>query len=301
MPKLFRILTDTLLIWSRNFTLIYVFLLGLLLLQFFIPANEMPALEARWLMLAGVILLLFAAMMSGFYGMVALACQRFLSRPREQAVRETSPVDAITLFQGFLPGISRFLLPVVGGYLIHIGMGALLALPMFSLLTKYAPLLQRMSLLSLDARMTMMTSLPLAEQQDFLSLSSMMLAAMLVFALFSLMAILWPAFVVYYGDNPFRACFRSMTQYFKDPLTLIGMIGVLLIIRTPLFLLNSISAGSGNLLLSLLSWLLDLFAEIFIAIMVFTYVYQSVGKPVTVPEPSEPQKPTSSTDSDENW
>jgi hypothetical protein len=299
MTKLFRILTDTLLIWSRNFTLIYVFLLGLLLLQFFIPANQMPALEARWLMLAGVLLLLFAAMMSGFYGMVSLACQRFLSRPREQAMREASPVDAITLFQGFLPGISRFLLPVVGGYLIHFGMGALLALPMLPVLMKHAPILTRISLLNPEAQTKTLTAL--SAKPDFVAMSSMLLAAMLAFALFSLMSILWPAFVVYYGDNPFKACLRSITQYFKDPLTLIGMIAVLFIVRMPLFLLNSISAGSGNLLLSLLSWLLDLFAEIFIAIMIFTYVYQTVGKPVTVPEAPEPQKPASPTDSDENW
>jgi len=298
MRKLFSILTDSLFIWSRNFTLIYVFLLALLLLQMFIPDNIPLRLEMRWYLLGSALLLLFSAMMSGFYGMVRLACERFFAKTREQAARETSPVDAITLFQGFFPGVSQFLLPIVGGYLIQLGMGVLLVLPMQSLLLKYAPLLKKMSLVGMDDRMKMLTSMPMAQQDDFLNLSSMLLGAMVAFALFSLMTILWPAFVVYYRNNPFKACFRSMVQFFKDPLGMLGLVSILFGLRVPLFLLNSIGRASGNVFITLLMLLLDLSAEIFIAILVFVYVYQTAGKPVAVLDEQEPSKPLGSDDSD---
>jgi len=101
------------------------------------------------------------------------------------------------------------------------------------------------------------------------------------------MTILWPAFVVYYRNNPLKACARSMLQFFKDPLTMIGLVVVLIGIRIPLFLLNSVGVGSGNYLISMLVTLMALFVEIFIAIAVFVYVYQAVGKPIVDPDPSK--------------
>lgn len=287
MRKLFSVLADSLMIWSRNFTLIYVLLFSSLLFELLIPRNESPALEPRWFLLAGVMLLLFGAVMAGLYRMVALACDRFLGQPREQALRQASPKDALTLFQAFLPGISQSMFPIVGGYLVQLLMAVLLLLPTQPLLMKYLPMLQKMLPMGTNERMNLLLALPVAQQDELSALFLMLLVGMAVFALFGLMTILWPAFVVYYRNNPLKACARSMLQFFKDPLTMIGLVVVLIGIRIPLFLLNSVGVGSGNYLISMLVTLMALFVEIFIAIAVFVYVYQAVGKPIVDPDPSK--------------
>ena len=287
MRKLFSVLADSLMIWSRNFTLIYVLLFSSFLLELLIPKNESPALELRWFLLAGVMLLLFGAVMAGLYRMVALACDRYLGQPREQVLRQSSPKDALTLFQAFLPGISQSMFSIVGGYLVQLLMGALLLLPAQSLLMKYLPVLQKMLVMDTQARMNLLLGLPAAQQDELSILFLLLLVGMAVFALFGLMTILWPAFVVYYRNNPFKACARSILQFFKDPLTMIGLVVVLISIRIPLFLLNSVGVGSGNYWIGMLATLLALFVEIFIAVAVFVYVYKAVGKPLIDPDPSK--------------
>lgn len=288
MRKLFSILTDSLLIWSRNFTLLQVFLLAWLLVIWVLPQTEMPSLEMRWILLFVVLFLWFAAVMAGLYNMVSLACDRFLSRSREQALREITPMDALTLFKAFLPGVSRFFMPIVGGYLIQLAMAVLLLWPAQQMLAKYWPMMLKMSGLDFNHRLALMKSMSMAQQDDLLSLGTMLMVGMAVFILFGLMTMLWPAFVVYYRNNPLKACFRSMAQFFKDPLTLLSLVVVLVGLRLSLGLVNSLGA-SGNFILTLISLLMNLFVEIFITIVVFVYVYKTVGKPI--PEPEEKETP----------
>jgi hypothetical protein len=153
MRQLFTLFTDSFVIWSRNFTLVYIFLLGLFLFGAILGQSGMPGMDWHWFLLAFIMLLIFAAIMAGWFNMVATACTRFLEKPREQALQPASPVDAFSLFRSFLPGIGQFFPNIAFGYLIQIGVAVLLMLTAQPLWAKNAALLEKIASLGLDYRM----------------------------------------------------------------------------------------------------------------------------------------------------
>jgi hypothetical protein len=299
MRKLFTLFIDSLAIWSRNFTLVYIFLLGLFVFSIILSQAGMPSLDTRWLLLGMVMLLIFAAIMAGWFNMVATACTRYLDKPREVALEQTSPLDAITLFRAFLPGISRFFPTITIGYLIQIGMAILLLLPTQPLWAKNSAVLEKIVSMDIQERSQFIQGLSTAQLVSLSEFSLMVTAGLLIYWLFSLLIMLWPAFVLYYGDNAFKACFRSMLQYLKDPLWMIGICLFFLGLKAPLFLLSS-SVGPpspGQFSLGAVAvQLISLLVEIYTAIVIFVYVYQRVGKPSLQPEEEVLENPS---DSDE--
>ena len=279
MRKLFTILTDSFLIWSKNFTLMYVFFFGLLLLSFMISRAEAPTLEIRWLLWLAVSLLLFTAIMAGWYNMVALACTRFLGTPREATPRERSVIEAFTLFQAFLPGVGLYFLPVLGGYLIQWGMTALLVLPVYPLMVKSLPLIQKLPTGDFHALYNVLDQLSSAQIQSLNLMFLSLLGVLVVNALFSWLTILWPAFVILYDENPLKACYRSIRQFFKDPLNLIGLSLLLCAAWVPLFLASKVFAALNNMLLGAASELLILLLFIYGAVSIFVYAIQTLGMP----------------------
>jgi hypothetical protein len=289
MRQLFTLFTDSFVIWSRNFTLVYIFLLGLFLFGAILGQAGLPAMDWHWLLLGLIMLLIFAAIMAGWFNMVATACNRFLAQPREQALQPVSPLDAFTLFRAFLPGIGQFFPNVALGYLIQIAMGVLLLLTAQPLWSKNAALLEKMATLGIDERLRFLETLNQAQLLSLSQLSMVMLAALVVYALFAMLIMLWPAFVIYYGDNAFTACLRSIRQFFRDPLRLLAISLLLFLIKVPLFFLGSSINPTGTTfsLLSAGIQLLSLLVEIYAAIVLFVYVYQFVGKPIEQPDEDE--------------
>jgi hypothetical protein len=288
MRKLLTVLADSFMIWSRNFTLIYVFLLALLLFSLIIPQSETPTLALRWILLFGVVLLLFGAVMAGWFNMVALACDRFLSRPRALVLKEASPLDALTLFKAFFPGVGRFFAPIVGGYLIQLVMAVLLMLPAQPLLVKNWVVLQKMALLSATDRLRLFYTLGTGQQESLGLLSTLLLSGLLVYALFAVMTLLWPAFVIYYDNNPLKACYRSIAQFFKAPVSLITLCLLIVGVRVPFLLLASSVSVDSNFILGAGVQLINLLLEIFVAVLLFVYVYQNIGPPTPEPDALDP-------------
>lgn len=289
MRQLFNLLADSFVIWSRNFTLVYIFLLGLFLFGAILGQAGMPTMDGHWLLLGFIMLLIFAAIMAGWFNMVATACTRFLAQPREQALQPVSPLDAFTLFRAFLPGVGQFFPNIALGYLIQIVMGALLMLTVQPLWAKNAALLEKMTALGIDERMRFIQTLTQAQLVSLSELSMVMLAVLLVYALFAMLIMLWPTFVIYYGDNALKACLRSIRQFFRDPLRLLAISLFLLLIKAPFFFIGSSinPSGAAFSLLSAGMQLLSLLVEIYGAIVLFVYVYQAVGKPIELPEENE--------------
>ena len=291
MRKLFTILTDSFLIWSRNFTLIYVFFLALLLLGMILPQNEAPAFELRWYLLFGIVLLLSAALMAGWFNMLAVACDRFLGRPSSSPLQTMAPLEALSLFKEFLPGISRWFLPITGGFCLQLAMLAFVLWPLQSLFSKYGHILMQLAQLpSASLSQQSFYKLPEWQQNEISSAGFLLLIGLLIYALLSFMASLWPAFVVYYDNNPLKAYFRSIFQIFKDPLGLIGLYALIFLLRLPMAVLYAFAGASNNDLLIAGSRMLHLTMEIFILVLMFVYVYRTCGKPtpqVEVPTPIE--------------
>ncbi len=302
MRKLLTILTDSFLIWSKNITLIYVFFLGLLLLSLSVSQPEAPSLALRWILMLAVGLVLFTAIMAGWYNMVALACIRYLGTPNKSIYRERAVIDAFTLFQAFLPGVGQFFLPVLGGYLIQWGMTVLLLVPVYPLLVKNLPLLEKLPTSDFLTLYNTLDHLPIAQVESLNTMILSLLGALAVNALFSWLTLLWPAFVIVYDENPLKACYRSILQFFRDPLRLLGLSLLLFTIWLPLFLTSKLLVTLNNMLLGAACELTLLLLFIYAAVSIFVYTIQTLGlpQPKSTETPQSGSKPKSGPWTEEN-
>lgn len=291
MRLLLTVLTDSLIIWTRNFTLIYIVLFSQFFLGAILPKDTLPAWEWRWLLLYVAVILVISAISAGWFSMVAAACTRFLGRPREEALRDLSPLTAFSLYKEFFPGIARFFPSIAGGMLIHGGAILLLFSAIHPLWAANHLILEKLIQADLPQREAAIQALSFGEQVSLGQLSLVLMAGMVVYVGFVLLFMLWPAFVVYYGDGTLKAFWRACLQYIKDPLRMFPLSGLFLVMGTSLYVLTGLSAIAGPfvMLMVLLSLLLVL---VYMAITTFVYVYHSVGKPVERPE----QKPGADSD-----
>lgn len=279
MRQLLTVLTDSFTIGSRNFTLVYVFLFALLLFQSLLSSGGMPAWEWRWGLYALVLLLLFSAIMAGWFNMVGQACAQFLGKPRLEALTENQVKSAFLLFRHFLPGIGRFFAPVSVAYFVQTALGLLLAYPISRLWMKNAALLMKVATMDVANRMAFIQKLPLAQQTNLGEVSFWILTGFLAYSLFSMLIMLWPVYVVFYNQGGLKACLLSILQFFRDPLRLIAISLLVAGLRIPLFLLSGMAAAN-SLFLGATIQMLGLLVEVLVAIIIFVYAYQRIGKPV---------------------
>lgn len=289
MQLLLAVLSDSLIIGSRNFTVIYILLFRMFLFGQILEQAGWPALEWRWLLLGVVLLMLFSAMMGGWFNMIAAVCADFLGKPRAQAMKTPSPTAIWMSFKAFFPGISQFLLPFTVGYGLYIVLLLLLMLPAFPFLSQSLPILEKLLPLAPDARINFLLSLPPERQNDIMTFSLVIMAGLLVYTLFSILVMFWPAFVVFYRRNTLQAFLGSITHCFRNPLRVLALLGALLILRMPLILLASTinGGGSGFSLAYVAIQMLNLVVELYSTIVIFVYIYRTVGPPL----PEADQKP----------
>ena len=283
MRLLFTVLTDSLIIWSRNFTLIYIFLFGLFLFETILQGVMLPTWELRWLLLFAAVLLLLAGIAAGWLNMVATACTRFLSKPREQAIREANPMEAFTLYREFFPGITRHFPNIAGGFLIQGTAIVLMFAAIQPLWGQNRELLARLFQLELEQREAALQSLSFAQNLSMGEMFLAIMACMLTFACFSLLFMLWPAFVVYYRNNSLTAYWRACLQYVKDPLCMLTLGGGFLASGITLYILTGLSLLVSPIIFLLLQMLM-LLALVYMVIVTFVYAYHAVGKPVETPD-----------------
>lgn len=279
MRLLLTVLTDSLIIWTRNFTLIYIFLLSLFILAMILPEGLLPAWEWRWLLLFFISLLVVAAISAGWFNMVAAACTRFLGRPREEALRDASPMAAFALYKEFFPGVARYFPSMAGGLLIHGIAIFLLFAAIQPLWASSVPVLEKLVQLDFSQREAAIQALSFDQQLGIGELFLAILAGLFVYTCFSLLFMLWPAFVVYYDETPLKAFWRAFMQYIKDPLRMLGLSGLFLLSGITVYVLTGFSALAGPFVF-LIFQLGLLLMLVYMAIATFVYVYHAVGKPV---------------------
>ena len=289
MQQFFALFVDSFVIWSRNLTLVYVFLFALLLFELIMPNAGMPELELRWLLLGGIMLLLIAAIMAGWFNMVAQACDRFLNKPREQAMTKHSPVEAFTLFRHFLPGVSKFVLPVAQGYLIQFLPVLILVIATQALWVDAFPLMKKLAFMDVAQQMKTIEALPPAERAGLQQLMLTITFGALGYLGFSLLIMLWPAFAILYRENGLQACWHSFARFFRDPVRMISLSAIVIALRLPVILVTGLTGGS-NMFIAATAQLLGLLIEIYLPVVMFVYVYQIVGKPVFPSEESDSER-----------
>ncbi len=291
MRQLFSIITDAAVIWSRNFTLMYVLLLSSLLLEVLVPRGEMPAVDWRWLLLALVLVLTFAALMAGWFSMIATACTRYLEQSDSLNEKPPSPTDPFTLFKDFFPGIARFFPAMSVGYLLQAGVFALLfwfmAKPVW---VENLPLLEKLYDMARQGILAP-EKLSMTEQNGLVTLWLAVSGTLLCYGVFWVLTILWPAFVVYYQNNALKAHWRSLLQFCRDPLGMLAIIGLMFALQLLLTLATLTGVILQNAFIAIIFQFLGFMAGIYSMILVFVYVRQTFGKPLVPTEPVSSNDP----------
>lgn len=282
MRKLFTVLIDSFVIASRNFTLVYIFLFSLFLLESLMSLGGRPELTMKWALFGLIIVMLYAAIMSGWFNMVAQACVQFLEIPKSEALKQNYVKEAFKRMGDFLPGIGQFFTPVLIVYGINLGYFALFAWLTRDLWQKSLPILTQLAGASLEQSLALQRGLSLEQQTSLAMLSLSLIVGLIIYSLLFLLLMLWPPFVVFYRKNGLEACFGSIRQFFRDPLRLIALAGINLAIRLPLLVIGPVASG-GNPFLSLIFLFLNLLAEVFFTVLIFVYAYELIGKPLPAP------------------
>ncbi len=274
---------------SRNFTLVYILLFSLLLFGSLVNVNQLPNLTAQWIGYGGILLLLFAAMMAGWFNMVAQACVRFLSVPRSQALQQNYVMESIKLFQSFFPGIGRFF----GSFSLVYALNAMILIALGYWVRpswlKANPLLPKAATLPIEQREAFINSLSVGQKVELGEFSLLFMLGALIYGVFWASTLLWPVYVIFYRQGGLRACFSSLTQFFRDPLRYLALILILAFLGLPLFLITGL-AGPGNLFLAIALQFLNLLLQVFFAVLIFMYGFQVIGKPLP-PEEEDADKP----------
>lgn len=301
MKLLLTILGDSFIIWSRNFALMYILLFLSLLVGLMMPQSENPAWELRWILLFLTILLLAAAVMSGWFHMVGRACHLYLQEAKkirersdspENALPANIPLQALMLFREFLPGVSRYFLSVTTALLMHLLVPFLLFLKLQPLWAANAPLMDKfykaaMATPNLNQQDLSRIFAP-QELHSLEGLAMATLGALFVYGLFSMLTMLWPAYIVLYRKSAIAAYRDSIVRFFKDPLRLLLVSGVFMTLQFILNLGASTGASANSFFLLIFCQFASLMLEIYMAVVIFVYVLRMAGEPTWEEEPAAP-------------
>lgn len=291
MRQLFTVLINSFVIGSRNFTLVYIFLLSLLLFESLLSLGGTPTLDWRWAVFGTIMLLIFAAVMAGWFNMVGQACVRFLSVPKTEALKQNHVKDSLLLFKEFFPGIGQYFAPVAMAYTLHAAILLSFGWAVRDLWIKNQDLLFKVATLPLDQRETFIRNMTPSQQTGLGEFSLTVFVGLGLYGCFYLLTMLWPTYVVFYQKNGIQACLSSMSRFFRDPLRLLALVVLIAVIWGPLFLLGGL-AGASNLFLGVLFQFLNLLAEVFFTVILFVYAYLFIGKPIPpVESRNQPDEP----------
>lgn len=286
MKQLFSIITDSFAIWVRNFSLVYVLLLGLMLTALLSPKEAMPSLDTRWLFMSGILLLLMGSFIAGWFNMIATACRRFIERSKLNTSTSNDMMDNLTLFKAFLPGISMHLLSVTANFLI---LGGLIFL--FSVLIQ--PLWEQ-NIGFIEAQVARghfdpqaLLSLPPKQLEQMQELALLFWFAFICIVVFMMLTALWPAFVTLYGDNIFKAYWQSILKFFRDPFRFLFLTALYLGSQL-VFMMISAALAPASTLLGVTIQLFGLMFSIYAMITLFMYTIRTTERPLMAEPLDEP-------------
>lgn len=279
MHLFFSILMDTLIIWSRSFPLVYGVLFFFLLLGAILPQAETPSWEWRWMLLLAVVILLVSAFMAGWANMIVQACVRFYQPPASEQPRTpgTQMMEGFRLFKAFFPGVGQFFPSVTVAVLIQTAVLVGMVLWLQPLWSENLPVLERVLQSGANTQAEMMAALSETERLSLGTLGLALIGALVFYAVFGLLTLLWLPFILMYGDSALKAYWRSVVQFFKDPIRLILLSGTLLAIQLGFNLMVTTSGPVWGIVFHFLG----LLSQIYFAVAIFVYAYRVIGPPTT--------------------
>lgn len=290
MKQLFALLFESFVISSRNFTLVYMLLFSLLLFGSLLNINQSPQLSPEWILYGVLMLLLFAAVMAGWFNMVAQACLRSVSLPKEELARQNYIQESLRLFQAFLPGVGQFFTQFASVYALNAAIIIALSRWLEPFWSKIKPLMMQAASLPPEQRETFVHELSTNQKLAVGEFSLWLTLAMFLFGVFWALTMLWPTYVIFYRQTGIQACLSSLLRFFKDPLRVLALIVSMAALSIPMFLLLLTGVNAtGNLVVAIGLQFLNLLLQVYFAVLIFMYAYQYIGKPlVCTPSGTDP-------------
>ena len=284
MGTFLKILGHSFLILTGNFILLYPLMILILLGSFLAPARGLTGtVDLAWLLQLAIMVMIAVAFKAGIYAMIYLAVLRFA---RPEPPKEDNPPSP-PIFNNFF--LIKCFFPGVGAYFVPLALGELLQLVVLCGIiagTAYLidqtsgipPILNQISPETTQAQFAAkMATLSPAAQEQISQFSLLILLGLLVYGLFSMLVMLWPAYVVIHNMNAFRAFGRSLLQFARDPLRLMTFAMGFAVMNGILVLFTAVSLNPILLGIVQLSLLM---LTVYGMVVLFTYVVY-----VTPPDP----------------
>jgi hypothetical protein len=296
--SLISILRESATIWTRSFTLVYVYFLFSLVTLFVIqgPSDSLGSADALAFLLLGLLGLIFSAFMAGLYYMAGNVCRRYLQPDIGDSWGQPSKrlkAVSFSIFKDFLPGIGRYFMPMVLGYAVQVACLAALLWSLNPLWLRAVVILRPVMDKMLQHHREMITSqqlmaaLSASQKNTLIDLFMGFLMVLLGYGLFWLLTCLWPIMLLWYTGNPLRAYWLSLRQFFRDPLRLLS-IGVC---YSVLAVLLSFVMMLDGLFLALFARLGFLLLSIGLTITLFVYAWRVIGPPTVDEDKDEEPSP----------
>jgi hypothetical protein len=291
MNMMLMILRDSLSVFGRYLVLVYPLLLLILVLNLIMSTAGVPSLDMRWLMLVGVMALIYYAFMAGWYRMIYGAIRLELltqQKPPEPGAVVNPFANQLAVFREFLPGVGEFFLSFAAGYLIQILvfclLGGLTYLTLDSI-TGISP--------GLEALFTGTALKGVAHGKEEAALREVLMSIpsveiwmitllLFIFGIFHFITILWAPFVAGWRFGVLKAYKASLQQFVRFP-TLFLAAGLLYLIISMGFQLLAAIPFLGPLL--------AFFAETFFTILFFMMAIKTAGPPPLVLDAVSPSEP----------
>ncbi|MEM0951601.1 MAG: hypothetical protein AAGI66_05585 [Cyanobacteria bacterium P01_H01_bin.74] len=248
MLPFFSVIQDSFRIWSRNTALIYVYLLTVTLLTWLLPRSvfQVAAPTEQKLLLAVVLTLLLAALLSGWFTMIAQACENFY-QAEPASKKSITDERSFKLFTVFLPGISKNFLSIAVGLSIQFLVAFLLYYPVTQRWIEISPLIDRVAATKLNDVQQVLTLFNDAEKNVIQSFSWQWIVSSFQFLAISILVMFWAPYTILHKKMSLVAFGLSAKQYFKYPVSCIflvfgfftaGVLFYLLSLLGTLFLMN---------------------------------------------------------------
>ncbi len=285
-------------IFTGNFVLAYPFLMFLLLMSMVVPQNAgPPALNVNWITLGILMVLLYYVFMAGIFGMIAQSItvdgnqQKEMTQPEHPGAEDPQQLNLLPgsfgLFKAFFPTIGQhFVQFAVGGFiqvLVLVGLAAWVKLTVeqsIGIPPVLTDLFEKVLAgeTQVDAQ-ALLLAMPEAQKAQLDALTSLFLVAGFGYSVFFFMTMAWPAWVVAGGQSALGAHWASFVQCFKDPVTMLGIVGFYLMTNLVMMLVLQ----TGNPVVLAFAQLAAILFKILLMVMLMVYVAALVkGQPLAV-------------------
>lgn len=304
--QVWKSLGDSLQVMGQYFVLPWPFCGMILLLMVIgsaVPPQAIMSLTPPVIAFVIVLGMIALAFKAGSFAMIYQAVQHYRNRqerlakttvivpesgelPAEELAKiAPDPFEIFGLLKEFFPGVGEFLMRFVVGEIIHLVFLTLLILGLSYAMDSIGHLDQVINRfqdnMTPEQIQAMATGLSPAEQKAVVDFGGLVMLGVGLYMIFGLITFLWPMLVISHDISAWAAYGKSIRQFFRDPMRLIGL-GFLYVLMVGLLELFSMVP---NVWIASLLQFMALMNSIYFTVVLFFYTTQAL--PAPEPQPLE--------------